>query len=688
MLYGGAAMLFAVSYGIGAAAFIALTALMLINRRPREFGLRVFAACAATGTWAVAAAVQPWWMPGVAQALGSVRSGSWLVLLASILSSARRKQDEVRQAPWLPISAAAIGLASVANDCRFLVSAASSTAFAPSQILDRVVVSVCGILVVENLYRNTSPGRRWNVVPLCIAVGAMFAYDLYVFCEAVVLREVSPSLLAGRGILLALIVPLLVLTMARNPGWKIDIHVSRRVVFHGATLTAAGVFLLLAAGVATLIGRFPGEWARVSEIGFFCASVMLLLTVLSTESFRSRVRRLIAENFFSTRYDYRTEWLRTIATLSSAAAGEPLTVRAIRAIADVVDSPGGALWLADGAGEFRPAQVLSMGLDMSAMEPASGRFAAAFRGGEKVQDFSGNDGCRPPWADLVTVWLAVPLVKIDRLIGFVVLAPPRAPTKLNWESYDLLLAIGQQIAGYLDEERATRALMESRALIEYSRRFSFVIHDIKNVAGQLALMIANIPRFGEQAEFRADMVRGMENAANKLRGLVDRLRPDAPAPEPLQHVNPAMAIAEVVGELDRGDTPVRARISAVAAQVRIVPKDLHAILTHLITNAMEASSGGDEVVVGLRCERGKVVIEVVDKGSGMSAEFVRNSLFVPLRSTKLQGHGMGAYQARHLVRAAGGDIEVVSAPGRGTTMRILLPAFGEAAKQPMEAAAS
>jgi putative PEP-CTERM system histidine kinase len=681
-------MLFAVSYGIGAAAFVALIALMLINRRPREFGRRVFVACAATAIWAVAAAVQPWWMPGVAHAFENVRSGIWLVLLASILSSSRQKQDEGRGASWLPIVAAAIGLASVANDCRFFFSAVSPADFAPSQILDRVVVSVCGILVVENLYRNTSPGRRWNVVPLCIAIGAMFAYDLYVFCEAVVLRAVSPSLLAGRGIVLALIVPLLVLTMARNPGWKIDIHVSRRVVFHGATLTAAGVFLLVSAGVARLIGRFPGEWASISEIGFFCGSIILLLVVLSTESFRSRVRRVIAENFFSTRYDYRIEWLRTITTLSSAAAGEPLTVRAIRAIADVVDSPGGALWLENNAGEFRPAQVLSMALDMSAVEPASGRWAAAFRGGEHVLDFSRDVEDRPPWADRAALWLAVPLVKIDRLIGFVVLAPPRAPATLNWESCDLLLAIGQQVAGYIEEERATRVLLESRALIEYSRKFSFVIHDIKNVSGQLTLMIANITRFGEQAEFRADMVRGLENAANKLRGLVDRLRPDAPTAEAIRLVDPANAIAEVIRELDRADTPVRARLGADGAQVRIALADLHAVLTHLVTNAIEASSGGDEVVVDLRRERGKAVIDVVDKGSGMSADFVRNSLFVPLRSTKPLGHGMGAYQARHLVRAAGGEIEVLSAPGRGTAMRILLPDVGEAVEQPMEAVAS
>jgi putative PEP-CTERM system histidine kinase len=673
-------MVFAIPYGIGAAAFLAVITLALINCRPRGMGLGLLLACTITLIWALAAAIQTWWMPGVAHALESLRSGAWLLLLAIILSAAREKDGETRigarqNGLLLPVIAAAVGAAGVANDCRFIVSATLPTALTVSQVLDRVLVSIFGILLVENLYRNASPGRRWNVVHFCIAIGAMFAYDLYVFCEAVVLKTLSPALLAGRGLVLALIAPLLVLSMARNPGSSIDIHVSRRVVFHGATFTGAGIFLLASAGVAGLIGRFPGQWAAVSEIAFFCGSIILLLVVLSTESFRSRLRRMIAENFFSTRYDYRAEWLRTVATLSSASANEPLAVRAIRALADVVDSPGGALWLDDGAGGYRVAQVLSMSLDMRTVEPASGEFVAGFQGGDNVQDLLIPPARTPAWGD--RVWLAIPLMKIDRLIGFVVLAPPRVQGALNWESCDLLLAIGQQVASYLEEERATRTLLESQALIDYSRKFSFVIHDIKNVSGQLGLMIANIPKFGDRAEFRADMVRGMESAARKLRDLVDRLRPESPHAESPQRLNPADTVAEVVRLHDCMESPVRSLIATDAALVRIPPSDLHSILSHLITNAAEASSGGDEVVVGLRSEHGKVVIEVTDKGSGMSADFIRNTLFVPLRSTKAHGHGMGAYQARDLARAAGGEIEVASAVGRGTTMRIVLPDIAE-----------
>ena len=668
-------MAFAVCYGLGATGFFTLIVLTLINRRPRGIGLGVLSTAGVTAIWAGLAASLSWSMPGVAHAFDSIRSGAWLVLLASILATTGKKENTGVSRFWLPLVAAGIGLLSLGNDCRFVLSTTVPTGFSASQIIDRVLVAVCGILFVENLYRNTSPGRRWNVKPLCIAAGAMFAYDLYVFCEAVILKGVSPTLLAGQGIVLALMTPLLILGMARNPGWDIDIHVSRRVVFHGATLSGAGVFLLIAAGVATLIGRLPGEWASISEIGFLCASAILLLVVLSTESFRSRLRRLIAENFFSTRYDYRAEWLRTVATLSCSEAGEPLTARAIRAVADVVDSPGGALWLGDPSHDYRVVQILAAAIDSGSIEPGSGDFIAGFHGGERVQIFSSETSRRPVWAN--GIWLAVPLIRVDRLIGFIVLAPPRAPSALSWESFDLLLAIGQQVAAYLEEERAMRALLDSQALIEYSRKFSFAVHDIKNISGQLGLMVANMTKFGERAEFRADVVRGMEGCVNKLRALVDRLRPETLTGDVPETLDPANTILEVVRELDSPDRPVQARIAAKPVCARIGPRDLHAIITHLVTNAIDASETGDDVLVVLRSEQGKVLIDVIDNGTGMSPEFVRERLFVPLQSTKRDGHGMGAYQARHLVRAAGGELEVISSEGRGTVMRIILPSFGE-----------
>jgi signal transduction histidine kinase len=78
-------------------------------------------------------------------------------------------------------------------------------------------------------------------------------------------------------------------------------------------------------------------------------------------------------------------------------------------------------------------------------------------------------------------------------------------------------------------------------------------------------------------------------------------------------------------------------------------------------------------MVELRPERATLVIDIIDRGPGMQPEFVRDELFRPLRSTKNGGHGIGAFQARELLRDAGGDLLVLSRPSHGTTMRIILP---------------
>jgi signal transduction histidine kinase len=59
----------------------------------------------------------------------------------------------------------------------------------------------------------------------------------------------------------------------------------------------------------------------------------------------------------------------------------------------------------------------------------------------------------------------------------------------------------------------------------------------------------------------------------------------------------------------------------------------------------------------------------------MSPEFIRDTLFVPFRSTKRSGFGVGAFQCREFAREQGGDLDVISSPGSGTTMRLSFPAL-------------
>jgi signal transduction histidine kinase len=124
-----------------------------------------------------------------------------------------------------------------------------------------------------------------------------------------------------------------------------------------------------------------------------------------------------------------------------------------------------------------------------------------------------------------------------------------------------------------------------------------------------------------------------------------------------------------------------ARQPAVALQaqecvlpVNADPERLGAVIDHVIRNAQEATAAHAAVALRIDAVGAEAHIHVIDEGIGMDEEFVRQRLFKPFDSTKgSKGMGIGAYQAREYARWLGGDVEVQSAPGKGTDFCIRLP---------------
>jgi len=136
-------------------------------------------------------------------------------------------------------------------------------------------------------------------------------------------------------------------------------------------------------------------------------------------------------------------------------------------------------------------------------------------------------------------------------------------------------------------------------------------------------------------------------------------------------------VAAVAAALAHGPVAIETRADDEDCMVATDPERLKSAVTHLTQNAIEASRPGDSVVISTRRQRAHLVIDIVDRGQGMDNTFIRKELFLPFRSTKLGGYGLGAFQTRELIRMSGGDLEVISEQGVGTTMRILLPLVPE-----------
>jgi putative PEP-CTERM system histidine kinase len=243
------------------------------------------------------------------------------------------------------------------------------------------------------------------------------------------------------------------------------------------------------------------------------------------------------------------------------------------------------------------------------------------------------------------------------------------------EDYVLLTTVGRQAASYLAERAATRALAESQQFDEFNRRFAFVLHDIKNLVSQLSLLVQNAEKHKNNPQFQEDMLETVEESVEKMNALMVRLHAGGKEVA----VNTIVVLEPLLQKVVTGIAGRERKLSFqsdVSGVAVVADQDrLSAVVAHLVDNALEATSVGGRVSVRLAARGGEAIIEVEDNGSGMEAEFVRNELFRPFRTTKEGGFGIGVYESREFVRELGGRMDVDSAQGHGTTIRISLPAM-------------
>jgi putative PEP-CTERM system histidine kinase len=272
-------------------------------------------------------------------------------------------------------------------------------------------------------------------------------------------------------------------------------------------------------------------------------------------------------------------------------------------------------------------------------------------------------------------WLLLGLRSRGRCLGLLLLGRPRVVRSLTWEDHDLLGIFAAEIGGYLAEEQAARALAEAQRFTALAKSFSFVAHDLKNVVTQLALLLQQAKRHGDKPEFMRDTLLTVSDSVDKMRAVLLRLRESAENGEtrPVELVG---LLEDVAARRLRAGRGLELDLPPGPITVAAGPEALTSMVENLVDNAHEA--GGTTVQLALTAAAGQVLMEVRDNGPGMSREFVAEHLFRPLTSAKSDGFGIGLYQCREWAERWGGRLDVTSAPGAGTTVRLTLPLLAQA----------
>ena len=665
-----------IGYAAAAAAFLFFFVLVVLSWRGRVQGLLLAAASAGSAVWAGTSAylaAQPGDSMLAAEVLEALRNLLWFAFLLVLLGYLRKDVRLLRRA-----------VAGIALYCLAVVVLAlylGGTFAAHPGIFGflSLVPAVFGMVLVEQLFRNVHPQQRWGVKFLCLGLGGMFAFDFYLYADTLLFRRVNEDIWAARAVINALVVPLLAIASARNPTWSVDVSVSRRVVFHSTAMLGAAVYLLVMAAAGYYVRYFGGTWGAALQATFLFGAVVLLFAILFSGTLRGRLKVFLSKHFFSYRYDYREEWLRFTRTLSEGEPGTQLRERSIQAIAELVDSPGGALWLHPDT-EFERVAHWNMPAAQGT-EPAESALCRFLQQRQWVIDLAAleadpesYDGLQAPaWLRAIPqAWLVMPLILHDELLGFVVLARSRGKVQLNWEVNDLLKTAGRQAASYIAQLEAANALLVARQFESFNRMSAFVVHDLKNLIAQLSLMLSNAAKHRNNPEFQADMIETVGNSVEKMKRLLTQLRGTytlaPPAPVALEAV-----LQRAVNERAAAKPAPRLELKDGNAVVMGDAARLERVIGHLIQNGLDATPPEGDVNVRLLQCNGAAVIEIADTGRGMSEQFVRQRLFRPFESTKKTGMGIGTYEARQYVRELGGRIEVESREGHGSVFRVMLP---------------
>ena len=624
-----------------------------------------------------------WIVPG----LDLLRFALWLAFMLLLLPPLRRGGV----LGWMRVVSAAAVL--VQLGLIVLAEQQPAGALARVQAFASLGLAVLGLMLIEQVLRNATVDARWNAKPVGLALGGIFVFDLFIGSQAVLFERFDGDAFSVRSLVHAAAVPLLLVASRRHADWLGKLHVSRAAVFHSATLLLVGIYLLLVAAVGYQVRYTGGQWGRALSVVLVFIALVALALLVASGSMRARLRVYISKNFFSYRYDYRQEWLRFTQLLSSSAEPQHTAETVVRALANLVESPSGMLWMQRSAdADFVQSARWNLPAQPGA-EPRGGALAAFWRERAWIVDvqewrerrdaYPGLD--LPEWlVNEPRCWLLIPLLVRESLIGFVVLGRPRAEVELNWEVRDLLRTAASQASGYLAQAQATEALLEARKFDAFNRMSAFVVHDLKNIVTQLSLMMKNAKRLRDNPEFQQDMLDTVENSLEKMRQLMLQLRQgDKP-----HGVTSGVDLEQIARRLAAAAAS-KGRVLALDLQPGVSTRGhverVERVLGHVVQNAFDATPSDGRVSLTLDAQGSQARVCVVDSGCGMSEDFIQNRLFKPFQTTKAAGMGIGAHESYQYVQELGGSINVQSELNRGTTVTLLLPLFHAQSDAPLAA---
>lgn len=555
------------------------------------------------------------------------------------------------------------------------------------------------VLVLANLektFRSAVGAMQWRIKFMVLGLGVIFGARIYTLSQALLYSGHDLTLLAVDAGALFVGGLLIALAYLRHGLREIDVYPSRAVLQSSITVLLVGSYLFIVGALAQVAAHLGQAWNFQVQVLVVLVGLVLLVMLWFSARVRQRVSRFVSHHFRRPQHDFRRIWTLLTRCMLEARDEASLCAATAKLISENFRVLSVTLWVADESHRQLTFGASTSPLVRAAAAAPAGRSLLA---GDFVTRASETqawgrpfdlDKAQGEWIDALRsanprqfdargTRLCVPLSTGERCVGAAVLADRVNYVPYTPEELDLLECIGDQAAGGLLNLRLTGDLMQSKQLEAFQTMSTFFVHDLKNAAYSLGLMLENLPVHFDDPEFRADALRGVGSTVSRINYLIERL---GTLRRKLEAKPASLDLNQLVAEvLDTLPTPPGIEVHRDLRPLPRISADreqIQSVLTNLVLNARDALERGGHIRVETSQRDDQAVLAVIDDGCGMSAEFLRNSLFRPFHTTKKKGLGIGMFQSKMMVEANRGTIQLESMVGRGTTFRVSLPLAADA----------
>ncbi len=545
------------------------------------------------------------------------------------------------------------------------------------------------VLILTNLERTLRSAvgtMQWRIKFVVLGVGVAFGARVYTQSEALLFSRNTLGLVNVETGALLIGCALITLGYIRTGFREIDVYPSRAVLHTSVTVLLVGAYLFVVGVLAQIVART--SWVGNFQLQAFVVlvGIVVLAVLLLSNRVRQNIRLFVSRHFKRPQHDFRQIWTRFTQCMSMVLDQSSLCVAATKLISETFNVLSVTIWLFDEQQQllFAASTLQSEGDASDAIPDLAGSNPNRTNLGKLSQPFD-LEKAKGDWAETLRQMsstqfrkggnrICVPLAAGDRRMGLAILADRVGGIPYTVEELDLLKCIGDQVAVSLLNLRLTREIMRGKELEAFQTISAFFVHDLKNAASTLSLMLQNLPVHFDDPAFRQDALRGIGETVNRINQLIGRvgvlrhtleLNPvefdfNLLITETLESLNDVAGV-EVVKELHPLPT------------LRADREQLQSVVTNLLLNARDAVGSKGQVTVRTDHFDGWATLLVGDNGCGMSPGFLKDSLFRPFQTTKKKGLGIGMFQSKMIVQAHRGSIQVKSELGVGTTFRIMLP---------------